>query len=178
MENIIKNLKSGEISEKIKILETLDTANNPEILEIVISTLDDKNIEVRGEAYSSLLLNQNKISDFLINGLSYENLNIRSSILLILANRNEIATIPEIMKFVKDEHSVVRSCALGALRHLKAIEAKDIFIESLSDCNIEVRKNALQAIVDLKIMVSEDVIKKNFKDRDFEIEKLLASIKK
>ena len=178
MENIIKNLKSGEISEKIKILETLDTTNNPEILEIVISTLDDKNIEVRGEAYSSLLLNQNKISDFLINGLNYENLNIRSSILLILANRNEIATIPEIMKFVKDEHSVIRSCALGALRHLKAIEAKDIFIESLSDCNIEVRKNALQAIVDLKIMISEDVIEKNFKDRDFEIEKLLASIKK
>ena len=67
LENISKNLKSGEISEKIKILETLDNTNNPEILEIIISTLDDENIEVRGEAYSSLVLNQNKISDFLIN---------------------------------------------------------------------------------------------------------------
>ena len=124
------------------------------------------------------MLNQNKILDFLINGLSNESVNMKSSILLILANRNEISAIPEIIKLVKDEHSIVRSCALGALRHLNAREAKNIFLESLSDSNIEVRKNALQAIVDLKIMISEDKIKKNFKEKDLEIEKILASIKK
>ena len=178
MEDISKILKLGDSKEKIKILETLDNTNNPEILEIIISTLDDKSIEVRGEAYSALMLNQNKISDFLINGLSNESVNMKSSILLILANRNEISAIPEIIKLVKDKNSIVRSCVIGALKHLNAREAKNIFLESLSDSNIEVRKNALQAIIDLKITISENIIKKNFKEKDSEIEKILATIKK
>ena len=178
LENISKKLKTGEINEKIKILETLDNTDSPEILEIIISTLGDENIEVRGEAFSSLVLNKNKISNFLINGLNDVSENIRSSILLVLANRNEVSTIPEIMKLVKDERSIVRSCALGALRHLKAQEAKDIFLESLSDSNIEVRKNALQAIIDLKIIVPENKIEENFKEKDSEIEKMLSLIKK
>jgi HEAT repeat protein len=105
LENISKILKLGGSKEKIKILETLDNIDNPEILETIISTLDDENIEVRGEAYSSLVLNENKISNYLINGLNTANENIRSSILLVLANRNEISAIPEIIKLVKDERS-------------------------------------------------------------------------
>ena len=178
MENISKILKLGNNVEKIKILETLDNIDNPEILEKMISTLDDENIEVRGEAYSSLVLNENKISNYLINGLNAASENIRSSILLVLANRNEISAIPEIMKLVKDERSIVRSCALGALRHFKAQEAKNIFLEALSDSNIEVRKNALQAIIDLEIIVSEDKIEKKFKEKDSEIEKMISLVKK
>ena len=178
MENISKILKLGGSKEKIKILETLDNIDNPEILETIISTLDDENIEVRGEAYSSLVFNENKISDFLINGLNATSENIRSSILLVLANRNETSAIPEIIKLVKDECSIVRSCALGALRHLKVQEAKNIFLEALSDSNIEVRKNALQAIIDLQIIVSEDKIGKKFKEKDSEIEKMISLVKK
>ena len=178
MENISKILKSGGSIEKIKVLETLDNIDNPEILEIIISTLDDEDIEVRGEAYSSLVLNENKILNYLINGLNATSENIRSSILLVLANRNEISAIPEIIKLVKDERSIVRSCALGALRHLKAQEAKNIFLEALSDSNIEVRKNALQAIIDLEIIVSEDEIEENFKEKDSEIEKMISLVKK
>ena len=178
MENILKILKFGGSKEKIKILETLDNIDNPEILETIISTLDDENIEVRGEAYSSLVSNKNGISNYLINGLTAASENIRSSILLVLANRNEISTIPEIIKLVKDERSIVRSCALGALRHLKAQEANNIFLEALSDSNLEVRKNALQAIIDLEIIVSEDKIKKKFKEKDSEIEKMISLVKK
>ena len=178
MENISKILKFGGSEEKIKMLETLDNIDNPEILEIIISTLDDEDIEVRGEAYSSLVLNKNKISNFLINGLNDVSENIRSSILLILANRNEISAIPEIIKLVKDERSIVRSCALGALRHLKVQEANNIFLEALSDSNIEVRKIALQAIIDLEIIISEDEIGKKFKEKDSEIEKMISSVKK
>ena len=178
MENISKILKLGNGKEKIKILETLDNIDNPEILETIISTLDDENIEVRGEAYSSLVSNNNGISNYLIKGLTAASENIRSSILLVLANRNEISAIPEIIKLVKDERSIVRSCALGALRHLKAQEANNIFLEALSDSNLEVRKNALQAIIDLKIIVSEDKIKKKFKEKDSEIEKMISLVKK
>jgi HEAT repeat protein len=178
LENISKILKLGGSKEKIKILETLDNIDNPEILETIISTLDDENIEVRGEAYSSLVLNENKILNYLINGLTAASENIKSSILLVLANRNEISAIPEIIKLVKDERSIVRSCALGALRHLKAQEAKNIFLEALSDSNLEVRKNALQAIIDFEIIVSEDEIGKKFKEKDSEIEKMISLVKK
>ena len=178
LETISKVLEFGSSNEKIKILETLGNTDNPDILEKIISKLDDDDIQVRGEAFSSLLLNKKKISNYLINNLNAANKNIRGFVSLVLANRNETSAIPEIIKLVKDERSMVRSCALGALGYLKAQEAQDIFLEALSDSNIEVRKSALQAIIDLKIIISEDKINENFKERDSEIEKMISLIKK
>ena len=178
MENISKVLESGNSKEKIKILETLDNIGDPEILEKIISKLDDDDVEVRGEAFSSLLLNKNKISNFLINNLNAASKNIRGFVLLVLANRNEVSAIPEIIKLVKDERSMVRSCALGALGHLKAQEAKEVFLEALLDSNIEVKKSALQGIIDLKIIISDEKINEIFKEKDHEIKKMISLIKK
>jgi HEAT repeat protein len=178
LEKISKVLEFGNSEEKIKILETLNNEGDPNMLEKIISKLDDDDLEVRGEAFSSLLLNKNKISNFLINNLNTANKNIRSFVSLVLANRNETSAIPEIIKLVKDESSIVRSCALGALGHLKAIEAKEIFLEALLDSNIEVKKSALQAIIDLKIQLSEKKINEILKQKDPEIEKMISLIKK
>jgi len=178
LENISKVLELGSCEEKIKILETLDYTNNPEILETIISKLDDDDIRVRGEAFSSLVLNENKISNFLIKGLNSASKNIRGFTLLVLANRNETIAIPEIIKLAKDERSMVRECAIGALGYLKAQEAKEIFLKSLLDSNLEVRKSALQAVIDLNITVSENKIKEMIKEKDPEIEKLLYQLKK
>ena len=178
MKNISKVLEFGSCEEKIKILETLDYTNNPEILETIISKLDDDDIQVRGEAFSSLVLNENKISNFLIKGLNSTSKNIRGFTSLVLANRNETIAIPEIIKLVKDERSMVRACAIGALGYLRAQEAKEIFLKSLLDSNLEVRKSALQAIIDLNITVSENKIKEMIKEKDPEIEKLLFQLKK
>ena len=178
MENISKVLELGSCEEKIKILETLDCIDNPEILEKIILKLDDDDIKVRGEAFSSLVLNENKISNFLIKGLNSASKNIRGFTLLVLANRNETIAIPEIIKLAKDERSMVRECAIGALGYLKAQEAKEIFLKSLLDSNLEVRKSALQAVIDLNIAVSENKIKEMIKEKDPEIEKLLYQLKK
>jgi len=171
LENISKVLELGSCEEKIKILETLDCIDNPEILEKIILKLDDDDIKVRGEAFSSLVLNENKISTFLIKSLNSASKNIRGYASLVLANRNERTAIPEIIKLVKDEHSMVRSCAIGALGHLKAQEAKEVFLESLLDSNLEVRKSAIQAIIDLNITISENKIKEIIKEKDPEIER-------
>ena len=177
MENISKVLESGNSQEKIKILETLESTDNPEILEKIISKLDDDDIQVRGEAFSTLVLNKNKISNFLINSLNSASKNIRGFASLVLANRNDTSAIPEIIKLANDERSMVRSCALGALGHLKAREAKEIFLESLMDFNLDVRKSALQAIIELNISITEDKIKEINKEKDPEIEKLLSQLK-
>jgi HEAT repeat protein len=178
LENISKVLEFGNSKEKIKILEALSNEEDPNMLEKIISKLDDEDLEVRGEAFSSLLLNKNKISNFLINSLNTANKNIRGFVSLVLANRNETSAIPEIIKLVKDERSTVRSCALGALGHLKAIEAKEIFLEALLDSNIEVKKSALQAIIDLKITLSEEKINQVLIESDSEIEKMISLVKK
>jgi len=178
LENISKVLELGSCEEKIKILETLDCIDNPEILEKIILKLDDDDIKVRGEAFSSLVLNENKISTFLIKSLNSASKNIRGYASLVLANRNERTAIPEIIKLVKDEHSMVRSCAIGALGHLKAQESKEVFLESLLDSNLEVRKSAIQAIIDLNITISENKIKEIIKEEDPEMEKLLFQLKK
>ena len=177
MENISKVLELGSYEEKIKILEILDCTDDPEILDKIISKLDDDDIRVRGEAFSSLVLNENKISDSLIKNLSSASKNIRGFVSLVLANRNETTAIPEIIKLVKDKRSMVRACAIGSLGHLKAQEAKEIFLASLLDPSLEVRKSALQAVIDLNIMVSENKIKEITKEKDPEIEKLLSKLK-
>ncbi|AJW71671.1 HEAT repeat domain-containing protein [Nitrosopumilus adriaticus] len=177
MENISKVLESGNNQEKIRILETMDNINNPIILEKIISKLDDDDIQVRGEAFSSLILNENDISNFLIKSLNSTSKNIRGFASLVLANRNEVNSIPEIIKLTKDKRSMVRSCAIGALGHLKAENAKEVFLESLLDSNIEVRKSALHAIIDLRISVSEERKNELKKEKDTELEKLLLKLK-
>ena len=174
----MKVLELGSCEEKIKILETLDGTDNPEILEKIILKLDDDDIQVRGEAFSSLVLNENKISNFLIKSLNSASKNIRGFASLVLANRNEITAIPEIIKLAKDERSMVRSCAIGALGYLRAQEAKEIFLESLLDSDLEVRKSAIQAVIDLNITISEKKIVEIVKEKDPEIEKLLSELKK
>ena len=178
LQHILEILEKGTSEDKIKILETLDSENNPKILEEMILRLNDDSIQVRGEAFSSLVLNKNEISDILIKNLNSLNKNIRGFTLLILANRNEKNVNSEIIKLVRDEHPMVRSCALGALGHLKVKESEDIFTEALADTDVEVKKSALQSIIDLKIRIPENKIKEISEINDEEIQKMLVKLKK
>jgi len=178
LEDIIKVLEYGSNEKKIKILETLNKTDNPEILKKIIAKLDDDDIQVRGEAFSTLVLNKNKISDFLIHSLNSDSKNVRGFAALALANRNETFAIPKITKLAKDERSMVRSCAVGALGHLKAKEEKEIFLDSVLDTNMEVRKSALHAIINLKFPISEERIEKISKDADTELLRMLSKLKK
>ena len=47
------------------------------LLKKIINCLDDPDIKVRGEAFCSLILNKNKISNLLIEGLKDSSKNIR-----------------------------------------------------------------------------------------------------
>ncbi len=174
----IEILELGTSIDKIKILEILESTNDFKIIQKIIGCLDDPDIKVRGEAFSSLVLNKNKISNLLINSLKDSSKNIRGFGALVLANRNDISAIPTIIDLVNDEHSMVRSCALGALGHLRAKEAKDTVHNYILDSNIEVRKSALQAMINLEEKVSEKEILEISKEKDFELEKLIVKLKK
>jgi HEAT repeat protein len=178
LENIIKKLELGKPEKKIKILETLHNTNELKILEQIILRLNDDSIQVRGEAFNALLLNQNQISKILIDNLNSSNKNIRGFTALVLANRNEKSAIPEIIKLVEDKHGMVRSCAIGALGYLKAKKITNIILKLLSDSNLEVQKSALQAAIQTDMIISTDKIKEIEKNMDLQIKNLLLKLKK
>jgi len=112
-------LDSGTKDDKISIIESLSQSSDQEVINKIITKLDDSEIEIRGEAFSSLFLNKNDISKFLIDALSSENKNIKAFSALVLANRGDANAIPALELLAKDPSSMVESCALGALEYLK-----------------------------------------------------------
>ncbi len=174
----IEILELGTSEDKIKILEILESTEDFKIIKKMINCLDDSDIKVRGEAFSSLILNKNKISILLIESLKDSSKNVRGFVSLVLANRNDTSAIPAIINLVNDERSMVRSCALGALGHLRAKEAKDTVHNCILDPNIEVRKSALQAMINLEGKISEKEVLEISKEKDFELEQLIVKLKK
>ncbi len=171
-------LESGQTDEKIEVLESLSDAKDPHIISKIIEKLDDQDIKVRGEAFSCLVLNENNISDLLIRNLKSQSKNIRGFSALVLANRGDTQAVQPIIELTEDASSLVRSCALGALGHLKAQEAKNAVHKCLTDSNLEVKKSALQAAIDLGESVPSRELDQITKDKDRELEKLLVKVKK
>ena len=112
-------LDHGTTKDKVSILESLSQSSDQKIINKIITKLDDSEIEIRGEAFSSLFLNKNDISKFLIDALSSENKNIKAFSALVLANRGDANAISALELLAKDPNSTVESCALGALEYLR-----------------------------------------------------------
>lgn len=173
-----KILDSGSKEERIRIVESLNDVDDPKIINKIISMLDDPEIEVRGEAFSVLVQNENNISEFLIKNLNSESKNIRGYSALVLANRKNSEAIQSIINLTNDSSSMVRSCALGALGYLKAVQARKVIHNCLSDTNLEVKKSALKAAIDIGDKIPSNEINKISKETDEEFEKLLLLAKK
>ena len=175
---INEKLDSDSKEEKIKILELLTSEEDPKIINKIISKLDDDDIQVRGEAFSSLVLNENKISKLLINNLRSPSKNIRGFSALILANRKDTDAISSIIELTKDSSSMVRACALGALGFLKANDASNAIHNCFSDSSLEVKKSAVKAAIDIGYKLPPEEIKEISKEKDDELEKLLVLAEK
>jgi HEAT repeat protein len=172
-EKIAQILETASMEDKIKTLESLSNSNDPKLVKLIILKLDDIEIEVRGEAFSSLVLNENNISEILIDSLKSESKNIRGYSALVLANRRNREGIPAIISLTKDESSMVRGCALGALGYLKAQQAREAIENCFADTNLEVKKSALKAAIDIGDKLPSDTIKKFRNENDPELDKLL-----
>ena len=166
-------LNTGDDDKKILLLSSLTEITDFETIKQIISALDDKEIRVRGEAFSSLFLNGNDISDTLISGLKDESKNIRGFSALILANRGNTNSINSLIDLTKDANGMVRSCALGALGHLRAKNARKEIHAGIFDDNIEVKKSAAFALYLIEEKFSELEKKELEKQNDGDFEKIL-----
>ena len=173
-EEIFQILSSGSKDNKIKVLESLSQSKNPEIIRKIISKLHDADIEVRGEAFSSVLLNKNKISEFLIQGLrSQSNKNIKAFSALILANREDRDAIPDLELLTKDPSSMVRSCALGGLGYLCSSQSSSIIRNCFEDEALQVRKSALEAFFKIGCQILPNELERLTNDADDELKFLI-----
>jgi|TARA_Y100000294_G_C8412424_1_gene279363 HEAT repeat protein len=163
--------------DKTEISEHIHT-KNPEIIKKIISKLDDQNIQIRGEAFYSLFLNENDISDILIDGLNSESNNIKGFSSLILANRGDSNAIPYVEQLIQDSSSMVRSYALGALAHLNAQQSINLIRKCFDDEKIEVRKNAVQAFFKIEGKIFDNEVEKLRENADEELMFLLEKHKK
>ena len=171
-------LDSGSNKDKIGILESLSQSSDQETINKIISKLDDSEIQVRGEAFSSLFLNKNDISEFLIDALSSESKNIRGFSALVLANRDDSNAISAIELLTKDTSSMVRSCALGALGHLRSSQSTTIIRRCFQDEVLEVRKSAVQAFLKMGGDILPREVDELTKDADDELKFLIVKVSK
>jgi len=171
-------LDSGSNKDKISVLESLSQSNDHETINKIISKLDDSEIQVRGEAFSSLFLNKNNISEFLIDALSSESKNVKGFSALVLANRNDLSAVPTIESLTKDSSGMVRSCALGALGHLHSITSTVIIRKCFHDKVLEVRKSAIQAFLKTDGDILHREVDELTKDADVELGFLIKKVSK
>lgn len=175
-ESIEDVFESLTVEKKIQFLRDYEDSSKSKILEQIIKALDDDSIQVRGEAFSSLMLNKNTITKFLINALTDTRKNIRGYASLILANRNEIEASEHLVKLINDESSMVRSCVLGALGYLKIKNVRREIHRCFSDPNLEVRKSALNAVISIGDSISNEEYKILSINKDEEMNMLLKNI--
>ena len=178
LKDVLRVLRYGDVGEKIRALESLSGADDPRAIRCIVELLDDDSIRVRGEAFSSLMLNGNDIARFLVDSLDSDSKNIRGYSTLVLANRGDAGAARHIAKLVTDGHPSVRACALGALGHLGARESGAAIRRCLADPDMEVRKSAIKAMIDIGESLQEDAVQEILQKKDPEIDRLLTQAKK
>ena len=170
-EEISKSLKNETIRKST--LTTLTQNNDPEIIQEIIQLFDDDDIEIRGEVFSTLFLNENDILKDLIRGLNHESKNVRAYTALVLANRNEKNAIEEIRKLTNDSSGLVRTCAYGALGHLEAKESSKELHRGIFDSNLEAVKSATYALARIEEKISDEEFEKIRELKEPEFDKIL-----
>ena len=143
---------------RLDILPKLTQTNDPEIIWEIISLFDAERIEIRGEVFSTLFLNENDILEQLLKGLKHESKNVRGYTLLVIANRNEKDAIKEIIELTNDSSGLVRTCAYGALGHLKVKESSKELHQGIFDSNLEAVKSAAYALARINEKISQEEI--------------------
>ena len=168
---IVKLLKDDD--SRLDILPKLTQSDDPKIVQEIIELFDAEKIQVRGEVFSTLFLNENDILEQLLKGLKHESKNVRSYVTLVIANRNEKEAIQQIIELTNDTSGLVRTCAYGALGHLEVKESAKELHKGIFDTNVEAVKSALYALARINEKITKKEIDELKKLDESDFEKIL-----
>jgi HEAT repeat protein len=174
-EEILKLLKNNDT--KIDVLSELTKTNDPMIIQKVIELFDAEKIEVRGEVFSTLFLNENDILEQLIKGLKHKSKYVRGYVTLVLANRNEKNAVKKILELTNDPSGLVRTCVYGALGHLEVKEGAQELHKGIFDSNLEAVKSAAYALARIGEQISQKEIDQLEKLEEIDYKKILKFFK-
>ena len=155
-EEILKLLRNED--SRLSILPKLTQTDDPEIIQKIIGLFDAEKIQVRGETFSTLFLNENDIFEQLLQGLKHKSKNVRGYVSLVIANRNEKNAIQEIIELTNDSSGLVRTCAYGALGHLEVKDGAEELHKGIFDSNLEAVKSAAYALARIEEKISQEEI--------------------
>ena len=175
-ESVILEQLTSEKSKKLSTLSQLTHVKNQKITDKIISLLDHDDISIRGEAFTTLFQNENDISERLIYSLNNPSKNIRAFCTLILANRSDKKGVNSIIKLTNDSSSMVRSCAFGALGHLRASNVREQIRRGIFDSNLEVKKSAAYTLVLTNEKLSDEEKIELEKQGESDFEKILKKL--
>ena len=168
---IVKLLKDDD--SRLDILPKLTQSDDPKIVQEIIELFDAEKIQVRGEVFSTLFLNENDILEQLLKGLKHESKNVRSYVTLVIANRNEKEAIQQIIELTNDSSGLVRTCAYGALGHLEVKESAKELHRGIFDPNVEAVKSAAYALARINEKITKKEIDELKKLDESDFEKIL-----
>ncbi len=140
-----KMLDDSEPLARAHLLEDLLPDSDENIVRCVVECFADKSLRVRGEAFAWLITMNEDISKTVSECLNHADRHVRGYCALVLANRGDSKKSKEIAHLVKDESSMVRSCAAGALGYLKSAEYGGAILGLFDDESDEVRESAKHA---------------------------------
>lgn len=154
----MKDIHGMPWDAQVSLIESMADTGSRDDIGALLELFDDPDIRLRGEAFGALVLNRNNITQMLVAALDSPCINIRAFTALVHGNRRETSSIAALERLTSDPSSLVRSCALGALGHMRAHGACAHIRARLDDLSMQVRRSALMAAVDAGCEVSEDVL--------------------
>jgi len=175
MAHDIDRIHAVSRDEQIRIIESVSRTGDMQAIRKAILLLNHPDMEIRGEAFGSLALNGNEISQVLIEALAHGEKNVRAFAALILANRGDHDSVGPLRRLTVDQSPMVRSCALGALGYLGAREAEAEIRGRFADKVLEVKKSALAAAIDVGLRITEREAAILSEGGDDELDRLAAS---
>ena len=175
----------GTKAGKMRALRLVRDAAGGSLAALAMPALADEDIEVRGEAFSTLVASAADIAGDIAPFLASPDKTVRAHSALVLANRGDARLAGRVALLAADASAAVRAAAMGSLGHMAVRSARlplpgagpgapAAVRACLFDASLEVRRSALQAASDMGLELSESEAGALAAAGDAEIDRLLA----
>ena len=161
MDDLIKNLKIGDVEVRKEAAEEIGKSKDVKGIEPLIDAFNDENPKVRFQSAKSLGMIGKPAIEPLINALrSDESENIKKYATLALKDIGDASVVDTLILVLEDKSFAVRKFAAKALGEMGDLKAVDPLIETLDDEDWGVKMAVLKALGDLGDEKAIDPIKK------------------
>ncbi|MFA5478654.1 MAG: HEAT repeat domain-containing protein, partial [Candidatus Muiribacteriota bacterium] len=146
-DNIVKNLDSNSLDERLQALDSLYLFDTPEACEHFIRMLRDSSSEVQIKSAEALIKYKDRRSiPQLIETLNDKNKEVKKRVIYVLGELRDKTTVEPLLELLSDPRGEIRREVISALGKLGDERAVEPLINILSDDNKYVRLKAIEIL--------------------------------